>query len=897
MKNRHLIFLSILLAAAGALFYFNQRRPQIQSLPPSLEAQERHEVQMETASDGTKIERHKIYYPHGQLWETYTSVNGLKQGLGFNYYANGKIRSEDNYKDDKLEGYIKRYQENGHYFSTNEFKGGLLNGTSQWYYPNGQQKSSIEYLKEKEHGYARFYFENGQMQEESYRIEGKLNGRFVQYYENGQLKEESFWKEGFKDGPLQQLDENGNLKNRQQYKNDKFDGYNEWYDEQGQLKTSANYVKGLEHGLVRWFNQDGFLRTSSEYQNGQKQGMTLNYYEGSDKIQEKKEYQQDVVDGTWATYYQNGNIQWVKSYKNNEPGGPMKLFHQNGRLLAEFDYLDNQAQIRQLSLEEIYNGDDLTDFEEKEQIMDVTGVLLASKDFERLEALAKDFKEKEPMLKSGRYRMEYFYKGLRRGFGRISVENHASYLEVIQGWMNHYSDSITAKIALMDAYRTIAWDYRGTDHSNTISDQSRKIFKDYLTKAREIGQEAVQSKSQDPDLYAELINIGMGQGITKKETYNLVIASSNLDPAYYPPYLDASTVLLPRWYGDQGDLEEYAQWALERTKKFVGHEIYTRIAMDVLEYVGADDFKNYNFSWEDLKTGFEELLNKYPKAQNILHAYAWFACQRGEKETAKRLFTNLGDQWDELAKKIWKDKSIFDQWKAWALEDKAIAVEEDIHVIARVGDYATFKEIVDQSKDLNIQNALGQTPLHIALDHRQYSKASYLIQKGVKLDILDNQRREPLHLAAESGSYFLVKELLSLGAAPQHRDDYGFTPLHYAARSGFKEIVELLSSYKEVNINEDTNYDRTPLFLAADNGHSDVVKFLLSKDFIDVNFPDAEGLAPLHAAAQKGFLDIVKMLVAHTAKTDLKDKTGKTAADYAQMQNHRDVYKYLLDNK
>lgn len=99
---------------------------------------------------------------------------------------------------------------------------------------------------------------------------------------------------------------------------------------------------------------------------------------------------------------------------------------------------------------------------------------------------------------------------------------------------------------------------------------------------------------------------------------------------------------------------------------------------------------------------------------------------------------------------------------------------------------------------VNIQNKVGLTPLHLAALTRQESFGVTLIKKmeeanSAQLDLKDGQGRTPLMLASTLGCEQLVKALLSRGANAQEKDRRGHTASRYTSAS--KDLVfELLKS-------------------------------------------------------------------------------------------------------
>jgi antitoxin component YwqK of YwqJK toxin-antitoxin module len=104
------------------------------------------------------------------------------------YYANGKLKSEQSFKDGKLEGIFKVYYESGQLRKVGFYKNGKREGPFKTYYDNGQVVIDEFFLN------------------------GKQEGPFKTYYKNGQLRSDSFYKDGKQAGKLQEYDESGKLK-------------------------------------------------------------------------------------------------------------------------------------------------------------------------------------------------------------------------------------------------------------------------------------------------------------------------------------------------------------------------------------------------------------------------------------------------------------------------------------------------------------------------------------------------------------------------------------------------------------------------------------------------------------------------------------------------------------
>jgi len=202
-------------------------------------------------------------------------------------------------------------------------------------------------------------------------------------------------------------------------------------------------------------------------------------------------------------------------------------------------------------------------------------------------------------------------------------------------------------------------------------------------------------------------------------------------------------------------------------------------------------------------------------------------------------------------------------------------------------------------------------------------------------DATDFMGRTLLMKAAKLGNDWQIKQLLKSGAKVNIQDKDGWTALMYALR--YQENMDcvqlLLNAGAKVKISN--NYDTSPLLLAACyNNNPEILKkildyysisekevlrslvmllteyhineYLLAEKlavYIERSIPlnnFYEGKTPLMYAALYGnSTNIIKMLLENNANAQLRSTEGKTAFDYAKLNNNltRDKYFWELNRK
>ncbi|XP_046558389.1 kinase D-interacting substrate of 220 kDa-like [Haliotis rubra] len=198
---------------------------------------------------------------------------------------------------------------------------------------------------------------------------------------------------------------------------------------------------------------------------------------------------------------------------------------------------------------------------------------------------------------------------------------------------------------------------------------------------------------------------------------------------------------------------------------------------------------------------------------------------------------------------------------------------------------ATSTPQQDPGSDANIEEACL---------HGNLERVRYLLSQ-CKEDIARKNTvgRTPLMTAAFGRHREVFDFLLREGADISIGDDNGCNILHWACRGGSIEMVKYILSMEGMGVNDKGTDGTTPVVSAAWRGHKDVVEFLVSLG-ADMSVVDDLGETILHWAAQGGNVEMVKYILSQNiVDVDTRSKMGQTAADIAQVWDHKDVVKLL----
>jgi len=142
----------------------------------------------------------KVYYDFGTVALEANYKNDILDGTSYFYYPDGSIKVIDTYdmgqivkrerfgiggKFDKVEESFTEYYDEGTIKSELNFREGKLNGRILHYYPSGSIKADMYFENGKQEKEARYYYDGGLLKEIAFYIGGMKNGLAYKYNKEG----------------------------------------------------------------------------------------------------------------------------------------------------------------------------------------------------------------------------------------------------------------------------------------------------------------------------------------------------------------------------------------------------------------------------------------------------------------------------------------------------------------------------------------------------------------------------------------------------------------------------------------------------------------------------------------------------------------------------------------
>ena len=311
------------------------------------------------------------------------------------------------------------------------------------------------------------------------------------------------------------------------------------------------------------------------------------------------------------------------------------LLTASGNLLAEQKLATNSclAQLTEPGL----SADDSIDAYATEKYSAAVSNMLAAEEFKQLDCLADSLRESQARFASGAWKLNIFYSGLEAPLLHPTENDWKDHLKRLKNWQYENPESITARIALAEADLSYAWDARGNQGADTVSDNGWQLFGQRAAEARKILEKASSLKAKCPEWYVAMETVALAQGWERPEAEAVVEEAFSKDPRYYHVYQKYAMYLLPRWYGEEGDTEAFAASIADRIGGDQGDAVYYKIAVSVVCNCKTEP-QLERMSWPRIQKGFATLEKQNGVSMPNLNIFALMAIKRNDSVVADQMF-------------------------------------------------------------------------------------------------------------------------------------------------------------------------------------------------------------------------------------------------------------------
>jgi antitoxin component YwqK of YwqJK toxin-antitoxin module len=191
--------------------------------------------------------------------------------------------------------------------------------TLKQYYANGNVRSEVEYRKKVMHGTAVYYHANGNKQFETTYHQGKLNGQMKRWYYNGHIERIEHYHMDTLHGIYMSYHDNGNLHVSMNYEHGLKHGIYKEYHDNGQLKVEGGFLNDMFDGDWKYYDYNGIFSGIGTYDKGTGRHVSF-HYNSSDTLVITN-FAENLKHGKETWFEKNGTVKEVKWYEHG------RIFH------------------------------------------------------------------------------------------------------------------------------------------------------------------------------------------------------------------------------------------------------------------------------------------------------------------------------------------------------------------------------------------------------------------------------------------------------------------------------------------------------------------------------------------------------------------------------------------
>jgi hypothetical protein len=193
--------------------------------------------------------------------------------------------------------------------------------------------------------------------------------------------------------------------------------------------------------------------------------------------------------------------------------------------------------------------------------------------------------------------------------------------------------------------RDYASEIRGINYASEVPKEAWKPFQDNLHIANSYLEQAARLESNDPNVWAMLLNNASSGSMTNKfnEFYQRGL---DADPFSSRVRGEMIAILTPKWYGSREKLLDYAK-TIDEEARANNKPFLNLVVLSIFREIRCEDdgFMRQPEVWTKVQDIYTRFFNKYPDDVRIRFYYAYDAYLSEHYDKAAEQFEIIGDRW------------------------------------------------------------------------------------------------------------------------------------------------------------------------------------------------------------------------------------------------------------
>jgi hypothetical protein len=280
-------------------------------------------------------------------------------------------------------------------------------------------------------------------------------------------------------------------------------------------------------------------------------------------------------------------------------------------------------------------------------------VAFTREDFASLEATVERARSLTIHLRGGKAELQVFYEsfvnvGCNQTYIFLDEGTGRTRAAIAEHWLGEKPDSVAARIASAMIWGQFAWAGRGRGYANQVSAEQWSIFAERTKRAAQFMRTV--DPNSDAQAYLVLLDLARDFNVPRPQIDTIFARAREHFPAYLGYYADYSTILLPKWFGQPGEIANYLDSLLAEPGGDLGAMAYARSAERISWELGSPDiYRDTGLNWEVLRRGFT-----LRESQDGLDKHGWisfcyYAAMAHDRSATREAFRHIThiDEWPE----------------------------------------------------------------------------------------------------------------------------------------------------------------------------------------------------------------------------------------------------------
>jgi hypothetical protein len=311
--------------------------------------------------------------------------------------------------------------------------------------------------------------------------------------------------------------------------------------------------------------------------------------------------------------------------------------------------------------------------QEMNAIADRAKALFQARDFAKLDAYFKKLRDSKEQFANGSWKFRFAYCGICPAQDASETDWEVHFAK-LQEWTNAQPFSVSARVAMADAFVSYAWKARGSGWANQVSQLGWILFNSRLTEASRVLVQARSLNERCPYMWSVMFRTELGLSTDRKifdANFKRAVAAW---PNYTPFYQGRAWYFLPRWNGEEGEWEADLEKSADELGGEEGDILYAREVWAMHQSrLFSNIFNESNVSWPRVHKGLEAIEKRFPASLQTFSEHAYLAALAEDPATAHKYLTLIQGKVDLT---IWGTRDTFLHCANWSsMQDDQAKVE------------------------------------------------------------------------------------------------------------------------------------------------------------------------------------------------------------------------------